>query len=374
MPHLETRLAQAGGVPDPETGALIPPIHLSTTYERGADGVYPRGFVYSRLANPTRLRFETTLAALEGGAACAAFASGMAAATAVLQALRPGDHLLLPDDVYYGMRRLVETVFAEWGLAWSEVDMTDPDAVAAALRPETRLVWTETPSNPMLKITDLRAVAERAHAAGARLLVDGTWMTPFLQRPFEHEADLVLHSVTKYLGGHSDVLGGAVVFRAEDAFSERVRALQTSAGAVMDPFSAWLALRGMRTLAARLRMQCDTARRLAAFLQTHPAVARVHHPSLPEHPGHAVARRQMDDDGAMLSIEVRGGLDEALGVAARVKVFTRATSLGGVESLIEHRASIEAPPSRTPASLLRLSIGLEHPDDLLADLSQALGG
>ena len=374
MPHLETRLAQAGGVPDPETGALIPPIHLSTTYERGADGVYPRGFVYSRLANPTRLRFETTLAALEGGAACAAFASGMAAATAVLQALRPGDHLLLPDDVYYGVRRLVETVFAEWGLAWSEVDMTDPDAVAAALRPETRLVWTETPSNPMLKITDLRAVAERAHAAGARLLVDGTWMTPFLQRPFEHEADLVLHSVTKYLGGHSDVLGGAVVFRAEDAFSERVRALQTSAGAVMDPFSAWLALRGMRTLAARLRMQCDTARRLAAFLQTHPAVARVHHPSLPEHPGHAVARRQMDDDGAMLSIEVRGGLDEALGVAARVKVFTRATSLGGVESLIEHRASIEAPPSRTPASLLRLSIGLEHPDDLLADLSQALGG
>ena len=374
MPHLETRLAHAGGVPDPETGALIPPIHLSTTYERGADGVYPRGFVYSRLANPTRLRFETALAALEGGAACAAFASGMAAATAVLQALRPGDHLLLPDDVYYGVRRLVETVFAEWGLAWSEADMTDPDAVEAALRPETRLVWTETPSNPMLKITDLRAVAERAHAAGARLLVDGTWMTPFLQRPFEHGADLVLHSVTKYLGGHSDVLGGAVVFRTEDALSERVRALQTSAGAVMDPFSAWLAIRGMRTLAARLRMQCDTARRLAAFLQTHPAVARVHHPSLPEHPGHAVARRQMDDDGAMLSIEVRGGREEALGVAARVKVFTRATSLGGVESLIEHRASIEAPPSRTPESLLRLSVGLEHPDDLLADLSQALGG
>ncbi|WP_456424767.1 trans-sulfuration enzyme family protein [Rhodocaloribacter sp.] len=374
MPHLETRLAQAGGVPDPETGALIPPIHLSTTYERGADGVYPRGFVYTRLANPTRLRFETTLAALEGGAACAAFASGMAAATAVLQTLRPGDHLLLPDDVYYGVRRLVETVFAEWGLAWSVVDMTDLDAVEAALRPATRLVWTETPSNPMLKITDLRAVAERAHAAGARLLVDGTWMTPFLQRPFEHEADLVLHSVTKYLGGHSDVLGGAVVFRAEDDLSERVRALQASAGAVMDPFSAWLALRGMRTLAARLRMQCDTARRLAAFLQTHPAVARVHHPSLPEHPGHAVARRQMDDDGAMLSIEVRGGRDEALGVAARVKVFTRATSLGGVESLIEHRASIEAPPSRTPENLLRLSIGLEHPDDLLADLSQALGG
>ncbi|WP_457651331.1 trans-sulfuration enzyme family protein [Rhodocaloribacter sp.] len=374
MAHLETRLAQAGGVPDPETGALIPPIHLSTTYERGADGVYPRGFVYSRLANPTRQRFETALAALEGGTACMAFASGMAAATAVLQALRPGDHLLLPDDVYYGVRRLVETVFAEWGLVWSVVDMTDLDAVEAALRPATRLVWTETPSNPMLKITDLRAVAERTHAAGARLLVDGTWMTPYLQRPFEHGADLVLHSVTKYLGGHSDVLGGAVVFRTEDAFSERVRALQTSAGAVMDPFSAWLAIRGMRTLAARLRMQCDTARRLAAFLQTHPAVARVHHPSLTEHPGHAVARRQMDDDGAMLSIEVRGGREEALGVAARVKVFTRATSLGGVESLIEHRASIEAPPSRTPESLLRLSIGLEHPDDLLADLSQALGG
>ncbi len=374
MPHLQTRLAQAGCRPDPETGALVPPLHLATTFERAADGAYPHGFVYARNDNPTRRRFEETLAALEGGAAGLAFASGMAAATAVLQALRPGDHLVLPDDVYYGLRRLVEAVFAPWGLAVTLVDLTDLDALAAAFRPETRLVWAETPSNPLLKITDLRAVAERAHAAGARLLVDGTWTTPLLQRPLELGADLVLHSVTKYLAGHSDVLGGAVVTRAEDAFFERLRGLQQTAGPVMDPFSAWLALRGMRSLGARLPVQCANARRVAVFLEAHPRVARVHHPALPGHPGHEVARRQMDDYGAMVSFEVHGGRAEALAVAARVQVFTRATSLGGTESLIEHRASIETPPSRAPESLLRLSLGLEHPEDLVADLAQALGG
>ncbi len=373
MPHLETLLAQAGGGADPATGALVAPLHLSTTFERAADGSYPHGYVYSREDNPTRHLFETTLAALEGGAACAAFASGMAAANAVLQTLRPGDHVLLPDDGYHGTRRLLDAVFAAWDLHHTLIDMTDLAALEEALRAGPRLVWAETPSNPLLKITDLRTVAERVHAAGALLLVDATWTTPLLQRPFDLGADLVLHAVTKYLAGHSDVLGGAIVARADDAFFERVRALQRAAGAVMDPFSAWLALRGMRSLAARLRLQCATARRLAAFLDAHPGVARTYHPSLPAHPGHAVARRQMTDFGAMLAFEVRGGEAEAMAVAARVQVFRRATSLGGTESLIEHRASVEGPGTRTPPALLRCSVGLEHPDDLVADLSHALG-
>jgi len=374
MPHLQTRIAQAGCSPDASTGAVVPPIHLATTYERAADGSYPHGYLYSRNDNPTRGLLETTLAALEGGAACAAFASGMAASMTVLQALQPGDHVVLPDDVYYGVRRLMEEVFQGWGLAYDTVDLSDTGALEAALRPETRLVWAETPSNPMLKITDLAAVARLAHDAGAWLIVDSTWAPPLLQRPLDLGADLVMHSVTKYLAGHSDVLGGAVVARQQDAFFERVRALQQLAGPVLDPFSAWLALRGLRSLAARLAMQCAGARQVAAFLHAHPAVARVHYPGLPSHPGHAVAAQQMLDFGGMLSFEVHGTADDAIGVAARVQVFTRATSLGGTESLIEHRASVEAPPTRTPPTLLRCSIGLEHPDDLLADLSQALAG
>ena len=374
MPHLETLLAQAGCGPDPSTGALVAPIHLSTTFERAADGSYPGGYVYTRESNPTRHQFEETLAALEGGAACAAFASGMAAANAVFQAFRPGDHVILPDDIYHGVRHLAATVFDEWGLRHTRVDLTDLDALEAALRPETRLVWAETPSNPMLKITDLRAVAERARAADALLLVDNTWATPLLQRPLDLGADLALHAVTKYLGGHSDVLGGALVARTDDAFFGRLRALQHGAGPVMDPFSAWLALRGMRSLAARLRLHCATARRVAAFLNDHPKVARVHYPGLPSHPGHAFAQRQMGDFGGMLSFEVRGTQADAIAVAARVRVFKRATSLGGTESLIEHRASVEAPPTSTPETLLRCSIGLEHEEDLIDDLAQALEG
>lgn len=372
MLHLETLFAQAGGAPDPGTGAVVPPLHLSTTYERAADGSYPQGYIYSREDNPTRHLFEETLARLEGGAACAAFASGMAATHAVLFALQPGDHLILPDDVYHGVRHLVKHFFTAWGLHHSIVDVSDLEALEAALRPETRLVWAETPSNPMLKITDLAAVAERAHAAGALLLVDGTWTTPLLQRPLDLGADLVLHSVTKYLAGHSDVLGGTVVARAADGLFERVQAVQRAAGGVMDPFSAWLTLRGMRSLGARLRVQCENARRVAAFLAEHPKVARVHHPSLPGHAGHATAQRQMRDFGGMLAFEVMGTEADAMTVAARPQVFTRATSLGGTESLIEHRASIEGPDTRTPRTLLRCSIGLEHPDDLIADLSQAL--
>lgn len=373
MPHTETLLAQAGCKPDPQTGALVTPLHLATTFERAPDGSYPQGYSYSRSDNPTRHQFEDTLAALEGGAACAAFASGMAGATAVLQSLRPSDHLILPDDVYHGTRTLVESIFQPWNLHYTSVDLTDLDAFDEALRPETRLIWTETPSNPLLNITDLQAVVERAHAADAAVLVDNTWPTPVLQRPLEFGADLVLHSVTKYLAGHSDVLGGAIVAREEDAFFERIRTVQVTAGPVLDPFSAWLALRGMRSLAARLRVHCENARRIAHFLTSHPRVDRVYYPGLSQHPEHEVAQRQMHDFGGMLSFEVDGTQDDAMTVAARARVFKRATSLGGTESLIEHRASIEPASSPTPETLLRLSVGLEHADDLLADLSQALG-
>ncbi len=370
---LRTRLAQAGCHPDPQTGALTPPLHLATTFERPADGDYGEGFVYARWGNPTRDLFEQTLADLETpGANAAAFASGMAAVTTILQSLRPGDHVLLPDDVYHEVRRILRTTFSEWGLDFSEVDQTDLDAVRAALRPETKLVWAETPSNPLLKITDLRALAEIAHEGSALLLVDGTWTTPVLQRPLELGADLVLHSATKYLGGHSDVLLGALVARPGLDFFERVRMLQRSGGAVADPFGCWLVLRGMRSLGARMPLHCANAHALAEALATHPAVESVHYPGLDSHPGHAVAARQMESFGGMLSFQVRGDAADALGVAARTRVFKRATSLGGTESLIEHRASIESKPTPTPPNLLRVSVGLEAVDDLTRDLADAL--
>ncbi len=376
-PDLRTRLAQAGCHPDPQTGALTPPVHLATTFERPASGDYGDGYVYARWGNPTRDLFEATLADLEadgldGGAEAAAFASGMAATATVLQALRPGDHVLLPDDVYHGVRHLFRSTFGAWGLTYSEVDQTDLGAVRDALRPEIRLVWAETPSNPLLKITDLTALADLAHDAGALLLVDGTWTTPLLQRPLALGADLVLHSATKYLGGHSDALLGALVARRGVDLFDRVRALQKGAGAVADPFSSWLVLRGMRSLGARMPLHGANAQRLAEALAAHPAVEAVHYPGLPNHPGHDVARRQMDGFGGMLSFQVWGGAERALGVAARARVFKRSTSLGGTESLIEHRASIESQPSPTPPNLLRVSVGLELADDLIADLAAAL--
>lgn len=370
--HIETLAIHAGHTPDPATGAVMSPIHLSTTFERAADGSYPSGYVYTRTANPNRHELEATLAALEGGAAAAAFASGLAATGAIFQALAPGDHVLFPDDVYFGAGRLLRELMAPWGLRYSIVNMADLDAVRAAVRPQTRLVWVETPSNPLLKITDIAAVAEIAHAAGARCAVDNTWPSPVGQQPLALGADLVMHATTKYLGGHSDVLGGAVVVREVDEFFERIRLVQTIGGAVPSPFDCWLLLRSLRTLPYRMRAHSANAQRVAEFLAEHPAVAAVHYPGLPTHPGHAVARRQMKLYGGMLSIQVRGGAEEAMAVAARVRLFTRATSLGGVESLIEHRASVEGAHTTTPANLLRLSIGLEHPDDLIADLAQAL--
>jgi cystathionine gamma-synthase len=350
----------------------MPPIHLSTTYERGADGSYPTQYVYTRAENPNRIALEECLAALEGGAAAAAFASGMAALAATLQALAPGDHVLLPDDLYHGTRRYVREILGPWGLAHDFIDMTDLVTVQRAMRPATRLVWMETPSNPLLKITDIAAVAEIAHAGGALAAVDNTWASPMGQQPLALGADLVMHATTKYLGGHSDLLGGAIVTRTQDDFFERLVTIQKIGGAVPAPFDCWLLLRSIRTLPYRMRAHAENADAVARFLAGHAAVAAVHYPGLPSHAGHAVAARQMRLFGGMLSVQIKGGMAEAMAVAAKVQVFTRATSLGGVESLIEHRASIEGPHGNTPPNLLRVSVGLEHPDDLIADLEQAL--
>jgi cystathionine gamma-synthase len=377
--RIETLAVHAGHAPDPATGAVTPPIHLATTFERAADGSLPHGFLYARADNPTRRSLETCLAELEGGAACAAFASGSAATLAVFLALAPGDHVIAPADAYYGTAKMLRELLAPWGLEASYVDMTDLAAVARAITPRTRLVWTETPSNPTLAVTDLAAVTELAHGAGALVACDNTWATPLIQRPLALGVDLVMHSTTKYLGGHGDLTGGAVIARTADPLFARVQLAQTSGGAVPSPFDCWLLLRGIRSLPHRMRGHCENAERVARFLAEHPRVEVVHYPGLPSDPGHAVATRQMTIGGrpafgGMVSFQVRGGADAAIGVAGRVRLFTRATSLGGPESLVEHRASVEGPETRTPPGLLRLSVGLEHADDLIEDLAQALAG
>lgn len=370
--RFETMAVHAAAEPDPGTGALAGAIQMSTTFERAADGTFPSGFAYIRDANPNRRALESALATLEGGASAVAFASGMAASTAVFQTLSPGDHVVAPLDAYFGTPKLLREHFVPWGLEVSFVDMTDVAAVRAALRPRTRLIWTETPSNPTIAVTDLGAVATVARSAGAVLACDNTWATPFLQQPLALGADLVMHSTTKYLSGHSDVMGGVVVAREAGPLADRLRWLQGSAGAVPSPFDSWLVLRGIRTLPWRMRAHCANAAAVAAFLSAHPRVERVHYPGLAGDPGHPVASKQMSAAGGMLSFVVPGGRARAFDVAARLRLFTRATSLGGPESLIEHRASVEGPSTRAPEGLLRASIGLEHPDDLIADLGQAL--
>jgi cystathionine gamma-synthase len=372
--RIETLAVHAGHAIDPATGAVTPPIHLSTTFGREADGSLPHGFLYARSDNPTRRELEHSLAALEGGAVALAFASGMAATAAVFHSLAPGDHVIAPRDAYYGTARLLDEVMTGWGLASTLVDMTDPSALAAAVTPRTRLVWIETPSNPTLAVTDIARAATIAHAAGARCVCDNTWATPVLQRPLELGCDLVMHSTTKYLGGHSDLTGGALVAPADDEWAARLRTQQVLGGAVPSAFDCWLLMRGIRSLPWRMRAHQDNAAAVAGFLAAHDAVEVVHYPGLATDPGHAVAARQMSGFGGMVSVQVRGGADAALEVVRRVRLFTRATSLGGPESLIEHRASVEGPESRTPPGLLRLSIGLEHPADLIEDLDQALRG
>ena len=373
----ETVAAQAAHHPDPATGAVAPPIYLSTTFERDPDGEYSRGFVYSRSDNPNRRSLEHLLALLEGGdsgeTVAAAFGSGSAATATVFQALAPGDHVIAPDDCYHGTARLLREVFAPWGLQTTFVDMTDAGNVRRAVQPNTRLIWVETPSNPLLKITDIAEMASIAQSAGALCVCDNTWASPMLQRPLSLGADLVVHSTTKYLGGHEDVTGGAVVSASDNDFFQRVRLIQNVYGAVPSPFDCWLTLRGIRTLHVRMPAHCANAGRVARFLHDHPNVAAVHYPGLPDHPGHDVAAGQMADFGGMLSFQVAGGREAAMQVAANVRLFVRATSLGGTQSLIEHRASIEGPDSTTPDDLLRVSVGLENADDLIADLAQALG-
>ena len=370
----ETLAAQALGWVDEATGAVAPPIHPSTTYVRDGDGGSAARRRYTRDENPTYDQAEALIAALEGGAECLLFSSGIAAAATVFQTLAPGDHVVAPTIGYHGVRAWLKTHGAHWGLAVDFVSTGDLEALAQAVRPgRTKLVWAETPGNPTWEVTDIAAAAEIAHAAGARLAVDSTAATPVLTRPIAHGADIVMHSATKYLNGHADVLAGVLVTARDDEPWRRVRALRHDGGAVLGPFEAWLLLRGMRTLFLRVRACSRSAQTLAEHFERHPKVSRVLYPGLAGHPGHEVAARQMEGGfGGMLSLRVAGGAPAALEVCGRTKVFKSATSLGGVESLIEHRASIEGPDSAVPDDLLRLSVGIEDTSDLIADLERAL--
>ena len=371
---IETLAVHAGRRNDPATGAVAQPIYLSSTYERETDGSYPRGFEYSREGTPNRAALETCLTALEGGLEALAFSSGLAAITACIHAMEPGDHVLASSDVYYGMRMVSSKLFAKWPVETTYVDMRDLDAVRAAIRPgSTRLIWLETPSNPLLQVLDLAAIADIAHEANAICVCDNTFATPVLQRPMEHNVDMVMHSTTKYINGHSDVIGGALVTKNGNYLFERARIFQQTGGAVPSPFDCWLTMRGIETLPCRVRGQSANALALARFLSTHPKVEAVHYPGLESHASHELAKRQMQGGfGGMLSVQVKGGKPEAMGVAARTHLFIRATSLGGTHSQVEHRASVEGRNTKTPQNLLRVSVGLEHIDDLIADFEQAL--
>lgn len=352
--HSDTKAVHAGRPVDSDTGALTPPIHLSTTFERSAAATYPRGFEYGREQNPNRRALETCLAELENGKQALCFASGMAACNAVLQSMEPGDHIILADDTYWGLRKL-STLHRH--LKFSLVDLTNLAAVEAALLPETRLIWAESPSNPLMKVTDLAGLAQLARARNVMTVCDSTFATPVYQRPLEQDIDLVMHSTTKYIGGHHDLTGGALIARHDSYLFERCRQLQTYGGAVPSAFDCWLALRGISTLPVRMRQITANAQRIVEFLLRHDRVEKVNYPGT----------------SGMMSFLVRGGKPEALAVAASVRLFTRATSLGGTHSLIEHRASIEGKDTKTPQNLLRVSVGLEDAGDLVADLGQALG-
>lgn len=371
--RLETIAVHAGHTPDATTGAVTPPIHLSTTFEREPDLGFRGGHLYTRYSNPNRLALESSLTQLEGGGATACFASGSAATMALFQALEAGAHILLPDDAYYGTLKLARDVFGPWKLKFSAVDMTSAANVERALTKQTKVVWIETPSNPLVRVVDIAAITKLARQAGAWSVVDNTWATPVLQRPLALGADLVMHSVTKYLGGHSDVLGGALVAPAEDhPLFAKVRMIQHAGGAVPSPFECWLTGRGIRTLPWRVRGMTENARGLASFLAAHRRVEAVHYPGLTSHAGHEIAKRQMAAPGAMLSLQVRGGRQASIDMTNRLRIVTRATSLGGTETLIEHRQSVEGPDTRAPDNLLRVSVGLEHVDDLVEDFDQAL--
>ena len=374
LPKPATLAAQALGWVDEKTRAVAPLLHLSSTYLRDADNQYRSGRNYARADSPAFDQPEALLTALEGGAGAMLFASGMAAATAVFQSLQPGQHVVAPKVMYWSLRNWIAGFASTWGIAVDFADMSEPDSVQRAIQHgSTKLVWVETPGNPLWNITDIAAVAEIARRAGAKLVVDSTVATPVLTRPIELGADIVMHSATKYLNGHSDIVAGALVTREKDEFWERIAQNRIHLGGILGAFEAWLLLRGMRTLFPRVRTACANAQQIAEAMSSHKGVRTVLYPGLPDFPGHAIAARQMHGGfSGMLSIRVRGGEEAAIATAANVKIWKRATSLGGVESLIEHRASVEGPDSPCPGDLLRLSAGLEDADDLIADLSQAL--
>ena len=393
---IETRAVHAGRNPEGGSRDVVPAIHLSTTFHKADDGTLPGGYLYGRPNNPNRESLEHALASLEEGAAALAFSSGSAATLAVFQALSPGDHVIAAEDAYYGTPILLRTVMANWGLKHTLINMQDLAAVERAITPATRLIWTETPSNPLLNVTDLRAIVALAKKCGAIVACDNTWATPLFQLPLKLGVDVVMHSVTKYLSGHSDVTMGALILREnggengreekdgrenggretsgkeKSPLLEKITAIQHEGGAVPSPFECWLTLRGLQTFPYRVRAHAENAQRVAEFLSTQPKIEAVHYPGLPSHPGHKIAAAQMSGFGGMMSIQVKGGQAEAFKLVAGLKLFSHATSLGSTHSLIEHRASVEGANTRSPANLLRLSIGLEHPDDLIDDLEQAL--
>ncbi|MGW0979443.1 cystathionine gamma-synthase [Streptomyces xiamenensis] len=376
--HFETLAIHAGQEPDAATGAVVPPIHQVSTFKQDGVGGLRGGYEYSRSANPTRTALEENLAALEGGRRGLAFASGLAAEDCLLRTLlRPGDHLVIPDDAYGGTFRLIAKVVEKWGVEWSVANTSDPASVREALRPQTKVIWVETPSNPLLGITDIALIADIARGAGARLVVDNTFASPYLQQPLALGADVVVHSTTKYMGGHSDVVGGALV-TADEELGDELAFHQNAMGAIAGPFDSWLVLRGIKTLAVRMDRHSANAQRIVEALAAHPKVTQVYYPGLASHPGHETAAKQMRDFGGMVSFRVAGGEDEAVAVCDRTKVFTLGESLGGVESLIEHpgrmtHASVAGSALEVPADLVRLSVGIEAVDDLLEDLRQALG-
>ncbi|WP_262055988.1 cystathionine gamma-synthase [Streptomyces sp. STR69] len=376
--HFETLAIHAGNTADPLTGAVVPPIYQVSTYKQDGVGGLRGGYEYSRSANPTRTALEENLAALEGGRRGLAFASGLAAEDCLLRTLlSPGDHVVIPNDAYGGTFRLFAKVVSRWGVEWSVADTSDPASVRAAITPKTKVVWVETPSNPLLGITDIAVVAQIARDAGARLVVDNTFATPYLQQPLALGADVVVHSLTKYMGGHSDVVGGALI-AADEALGEELAYHQNAMGAVAGPFDSWLVLRGAKTLSVRMDRHGENATKVADMLTRHARVTRVLYPGLPEHPGHEVAAKQMRSFGGMVSFQVEGGEEAAVEVCNRAKVFTLGESLGGVESLIEHpgrmtHASVAGSALEVPGDLVRLSVGIENVQDLLEDLQQALG-
>ena len=371
---IETLAIQTTLSHDANAGAVVAPIYLSTTFEREADGTYQHEHVYSRASNPNRQQLEKSLAVLENGAVALAFASGMAATTALFQALKSGDHIIVPDDAYYSTAILITEIFGQWGLSMTKVDMTDLEQVKQAIQPNTKLIWVETPSNPQLKVTDIEEVSKIAHGLEILVAVDNTWATPVMQMCLDLGADIVMHSTTKYFGGHSDVLSGALIFKENNALPEKIKTIQKLTGGVPSPFDCWMVSRGIKTLPLRVKAQTKNAMKLAEYLNKHPKIEVVHYPGLTSHPQHGVAKKQMMGGfGGMLSVQIIGDAKNAMALTGRLKLFTTATSLGGVESLIEHRKSVENADSPSPENLLRVSVGIENIEDLIEDWKVALG-